>query len=1165
MNVSKKTRTLTILTLNVRGMRSALKRKKLMIWAVKQRADILLFQETYLDNRLEYVVNSQFKMYEVNYSHGERKARGVCTAISKRLPISEIESKHDQKGRMLWVNVKIEDVKLQIVNVYAPNDLKTQKKFFKKLQVEIAQNKVLEGVLCVGGDFNISLSRADRLTMISRRFSVIDEVYSLASRHELVDLWRYCHPNKKQYTWSREKMKIASRLDYWLVPSRLLNKIKKCSIVEAVQTDHKAVVWQVESPLWQVKGPGIWRFNDSFLNEEEFNLQAEVIIKKSYKQSSGNAIREWLALKTQIAQYARKYGKEKARKLKEYRTELETNLNELVSSYNPGKWQQSQQTKLDKMRAELEKWYSNAAKASMFHNKVKWQRLGEKNSKYFFRLETQRYNNIGINAIQNKEGEITREPKEINNVLSGFWGELYSAKQKELNPGVIETYLEGLPKISETQLGNLEKELTLEECEKALYTMVDGKAPGEDGLTAAFYKKHWKSCRVGFMKMVNQAYKEGGFPVEMNTGVLRLLPKPNKDLLQAASWRPICLQGVDIKIVAKALATRLKEALNDVIHEDQVGFRAGKYIGETLQFIMDLIDEAEKQSLQGFILSLDIEKAFDSVEWPYLDEVLVQFGFGEKFRKWMKVLRKDSCLKNLNNGWASKTVQISRGVRQGDPLSPYLFLLSIEPLAIRIRATKEIHGIRIGEIEYKLNQYADDTTLYLQVEESFKVIPTILDRFSVISGYRNNAAKTKVMGIGKYIGVERKIGEFEVKAEPVMILGLNFEPDLEKMRAGNMGGKIVKMKKVLEKWFNRSLTAIGKLRVAKTLALSILTYPIMNLYTKEKELKQVEKLIYQFIWGGKGRAKIRKEVMMAPIKFGGLNTPDLVSQNLVWKWTWLERLQRDPQAKWSRIIRRKLEKWGGVEYLLKCNYSIKNWGIRLRKFWEEIFHSHALLYNKYKVDSVIKIREQIINNNQYILIDGSSFHKQKLINGDIDVVGNWFHWNGRIKTVAEIKALCPSITWLEYCQIVAAIPTEWKKVIRSRQVIATALDPHPVTKKEVKQAYRTLRYQKFEFGKKWDKALHELGGAAVNWESQTKKVFQITKEVKLQFFQYKILTKIVYTPRKALLFKKSETDMCVFCKKEVGSLIHMYAVCGEVTKLYRSFIGLFNKKEKTSA
>ena len=278
----------------------------------------------------------------------------------------------------------------------------------------------------------------------------------------------------------------------------------------------------------------------------------------------------------------------------------------------------------------MEYWYSNAAKSSMFYNKVKWQRLGEKNSRYFFGLEKPRYNNLGINAIYNKEKEVIKQPERINEILRDYWGNLYSSKQETLNERILNEYTIDLPQLPEEQKQKLEQAISLEECKEALFSMIDGKVPGEDGLTAAFYKCFWEVIQTKFMEMVNKVYENGAFPESMNMGILRLLPKPNKDLLNDASWRPICLQGVDIKIVAKVLATILKSVLDYVIHEDQVGFRAGKYIGETLQFIMDLMDKVEKEKIGGYILSLDIEKAFDSVEWPYLDKALERFGFGQK-------------------------------------------------------------------------------------------------------------------------------------------------------------------------------------------------------------------------------------------------------------------------------------------------------------------------------------------------------------------------------------------------------------------------------------------------------------------------------------------------------------------------------------------------------
>ena len=234
---------------------------------MKQQADIVFFQETYLDKDLEYIANSQFKMYDIHYSHGTNKSRGVCTAISKRLPIENVELWKDDEGRWIWLNLTMEGTKIELLNIYAPNDIKEQRTFYKTTGMEIIQRHTYGQILCVGGDFNVSLSQGDRLNEVSHRGNIVDEIYRIATKNELVDLWRLYLPTGRQFTWSREKETVASRLDYWLVPSRIIPQIITCRIQEAVQSDHRAVIWQVKMPLLQVKGPGIWRLNDTFLKK----------------------------------------------------------------------------------------------------------------------------------------------------------------------------------------------------------------------------------------------------------------------------------------------------------------------------------------------------------------------------------------------------------------------------------------------------------------------------------------------------------------------------------------------------------------------------------------------------------------------------------------------------------------------------------------------------------------------------------------------------------------------------------------------------------------------------------------------------------------------------------------------------------------------------------
>ena len=153
--------------------------------------------------------------------------------------------------------------------------------------------------------------------------------------------------------------------------------------------------------------------------------------------------------------------------------------------------------------------------------------------------------------------------------------------------------------------------------------------------------------------------------------------------------------------------------------------------------------------MSGLLLFLDFEKAFDTLEWPFICKTVQYFGFGPSLLNWLKVLYCDSQSCILNNGWRSNFFELTRGVRQGCPLSPYLFILSVEALANTIRQKKEIRGITVTGKEIKLSQYVDDTTLILDgSEESLLESLKIIEHFGNISGLRLNDKKTDALWIG---------------------------------------------------------------------------------------------------------------------------------------------------------------------------------------------------------------------------------------------------------------------------------------------------------------------------------------------------------------------------------------------------------------------------------
>ena len=196
------------------------------------------------------------------------------------------------------------------------------------------------------------------------------------------------------------------------------------------------------------------------------------------------------------------------------------------------------------------------------------------------------------------------------------------------------------------------------------------------------------------------------------------------------------------------IALRLKKVLPNIIHHNQTGYVEDRYIGETIRSIFDIMEFTDGNNIPGIVIFIDFKKAFDFLEWHYLFSCLEAFNFGPNFIDWVKMFYTNIQSYVINNGMASDYFTLERGVRQGDPLSPYLFILAVESLAISIRQNVDIKGIKIGNHEVKLLQYADDTTAILSDENSAKTLFQELQVFKNFSGLEIYSSKTGGMWIG---------------------------------------------------------------------------------------------------------------------------------------------------------------------------------------------------------------------------------------------------------------------------------------------------------------------------------------------------------------------------------------------------------------------------------
>ena len=193
----------------------------------------------------------------------------------------------------------------------------------------------------------------------------------------------------------------------------------------------------------------------------------------------------------------------------------------------------------------------------------------------------------------------------------------------------------------------------------------------------------------------------------------------------------------------------MKKILPKIINNDQTGFLKDRFIGGNIRLIDSIINYTNTEQIPGLLLFIDFEKAINTIEWSFIEKTLKYFNFGISLVTWIELFYTDisSCVQN--NGWSSDFSTLSRGVRQGCPLSPYLFILCAEVLGNAIRRDEEIRGIKISGTECKLSQYADDTTMILDGSElSFSRTLYLLDIFADISGVKVNYEKTEALWIG---------------------------------------------------------------------------------------------------------------------------------------------------------------------------------------------------------------------------------------------------------------------------------------------------------------------------------------------------------------------------------------------------------------------------------
>ena len=565
------------------------------------------------------------------------------------------------------------------------------------------------------------------------------------------------------------------------------------------------------------------------------------------------------------------------------------------------------QNSLNEAKEILEHFYEEKMRGIILRARARWHEHGERSSKYFLNLEKRNNVRKHIRKLC-VSGVITTDPYQILGEQRRFYNSLYESQSNDTNDKLSETFLSNLkmPTLSEGQKQSCEGEISLEELESVLNSFQNNKSPGNDGLPIEFYKTCWNLINESFMECVKESFKYGEMSSSQRKAVINLIEKQGKDRTLIENCRPISLINVDAKIISKVIAVRVKNVLPNIIHHNQTGYVKDRYIGETVRSIFDIMEFTDTENTPGILIFIDFKKAFDTVEWHYLFDCLKAFNFGPDLINWVKTFYRniESCV--INNGLTSDYFTLAQGVRQGDPLSRYLFLLVIETLAISIRKNPEIEGIKIGNNETKVLQYADDTTVVLSNLDSANALFQQLDLFKNLCGLEINSSKTEGMWIGSQKNNDEKPLGINWPSEPIKALGVFFTYDQALLYEKNFQHRLDNMKKLTNIWSSRGLSIYGKVTMIKSLLIPKLVYVSSLLPTPLKIIKQVNHIIFTFLW--KGKDKVTRLSAINTLEEGGIKMIDIESMIKALRLAWLKRIFNNNDSTWKFYLIHVLKK-----------------------------------------------------------------------------------------------------------------------------------------------------------------------------------------------------------------------------------------------------------------
>jgi hypothetical protein len=618
---------------------------------------------------------------------------------------------------------------------------------------------------------------------------------------------------------------------------------------------------------------------------------------------------QWYEAKREIAAFARRRHTEIHRDRTKRSRYLNRRWHTIADSPPPattGHEYQAWVAEKESIETSLRGLYTDTSNKFASIRRARWIEEGERPTRYFFRQAKAARTFTHIESVQHSDGSLTTSLADTLDTTRGFYESLYARGETDRTAQL--TLLAGVTaRLSEAHLTDLNKTLDKKDVEQAIGQLGRWKAAGPDGFPAEFYKAFESELAPFLTAMFRECEENDTLPRSFGEARVILLYKKG-DRTSLENWRPISLMNVDEKILTKILTTRLQVGLTSIISPMQSGFVQGRSIYDNIWALEHILEAGTDRGDAGAVVFLDQQKAYDRVDHQYLLACLDIFGIRGPWQRWVARIYRSLNTSITVNGFVTTPFQVRQGLRQGDPLSPLLYNIVVEPLLQRFQ--RSITGLSYGSFTIRAMAYADDIMVTLADERDGRSLQAALALHQAACNARVNAHKSLALFLPQsHFHLPYRIVPWN---EPFRYLGAWYKDG--KIAANLHQERLVsQLEQCVEAWRDRAVSVCGRVLLLNTFALSRIWFACHIFHLSSRTISRITHICRTFIWRG-GRPHVDLAHLCLPSKLGGLGLLPLVPQSQSLLAKWFARVYRPNAPPWCSLARNLLE-----SHLAKAN------------------------------------------------------------------------------------------------------------------------------------------------------------------------------------------------------------------------------------------------------